>query len=148
MTVKVFTATQEDHEGILRVAKMSKYTKGVSNPMFLSPKSYERGWVGVVRKAGAVVGFVVVRHLVRGDYTSLYYIGTDPEYQGKGVGSALVRWVFEHSPHGVIQLICEKSNPDSVSWYRTHGFTLDGDGENKSGDPYWKLSCRQEDFTT
>lgn len=145
--MKVELATPEDQADIVRVANLSKYTKGASSPHYLNEKAFEKGWVAIVRtKKGWVAGFVIVRHLVREDYTSLYYVGTDPEYRERGVGASLVRWALETSPHGLVRLICEKSNTDTVSWYRTHGFALAGEGKNKGGDPYWILTCTPEEF--
>lgn len=141
---KVHTATLDDKDGIIRVAKMNKYTKGVSNPMFMNDASFDKGWVGVVRtKSGTVCGFTVVRHLVRYPYTSLYYVGVAPGHQGHGVGLSLVRWVMKHSPHGCIRLICEQENTDSVDWYKRHGFRVIEEGANKANEPYWRFEVNE-----
>jgi ribosomal protein S18 acetylase RimI-like enzyme len=145
---RVQAATMDDHADIIAVARMSKYTSGAANPHYLSEAAYGKGWVGIVRtKSGRLVGFTVVRHLIRDTYTSLYYIGTDPTYQGKGVGSSLVKWVLARSPHGRIRLICEHTNEQATEWYLRHGFTHTEDGANKAGVPYRVLEVRTGEFT-
>src|SRR5882724_6203196 len=110
--MKVRAATKKQHEAICVVAKQNKYTSGAANPHYLSDSAYEKGWVGVVRVKNRprIAGFVVVRHLIRDTYTSLYYVGVDQAYQHLGVGSALVEWALDTSPHGRVRLICEHTN--------------------------------------
>lgn len=136
----VRVALPRDHDGICEVAKKNKYTKGATSPHYLSESAYTKGWVGIVKtKRGRIVGFTCVRHLSRDTYTSLYYIGVDPEFQGKGIGHALVNWVMITSPHDRIRLICEKANEDSVAWYHRRGFEVVEDGANKAGEEYWRF---------
>jgi ribosomal protein S18 acetylase RimI-like enzyme len=136
--IHVRTATLADRPEIIRISKQSKYTKGVSNPMFMDDKSFEKGEVGVAftPKLG-IVGFTAVHHLVRRPYTSLYYIGVDERFRSRRIGEHIVDWVLVQSPHSRIRLICEVSNPRAHAFYERLGFTRVGRGANKSGEPYY-----------
>lgn len=135
--MKVRAATLADRDEIIRISKQSKFTKGVSNPMFMDTKSFEKGEVGVaVSATRGIVGFTAVHHLVRKPYTSLYYIGVDDRFRSRAVGERIVQWVIDSSPHGRIRLICELENPRAHAFYDRLGFSRVGQGANKAGQPY------------
>lgn len=141
--MNVRCATIDDWPAIERVAKLSKYTREATGPHYLSQAALDKGWVGVIGEP--VHGFVIVRHLVRKPYTSLYYVGVDPAHQGEGSGKALVQWALDTSPHGCVRLVCDKENHAALSWYYRHGFMRDGDGADKSGrHPFWRLVTWRE----
>lgn len=141
MKLRVRRAELEDHDKILAIGKMSPYTKGVSNPMFLDPASYDKGWVAVAEvvknNRAVIVGFVVVRNLVRKPYTSLYYVGVHEEARSRGIGERLVEWAYEQSPHQRVRLICEKENERAHEFYERVGYRCVGEGANKAGEPYY-----------
>ena len=70
-----------------------------------------------------VVGFAllankrVFRHL---DVTDLAYLVVHPDFQGKGIGSALLQKVKEMSPAVILEVSYD--NSDAERLYRRHGF--------------------------
>lgn len=145
--MKVRKATLEDKPEIIRISKMSKFTKGVSNPFVVSTDIYDRGEMGVAESSRhGIVGFVAVRHLVRKPWTSLHYVGVDERMRSKGVGESLVKWALKTSPHGRIRLISEKANPRSHAFYLRLGFEQTGEGANRSGEPYYVFEVTSDRF--
>ena len=51
-------------------------------------------------------------------------IGVDPNVQGRGYGSALLRPALEACDHDGIPAYLESSNPRNISLYQRHGFEL------------------------
>lgn len=139
---RIRQAELDEHDRIVKIGATSPYTKGVSNPMFLDEKSYEKGWVAVAEaripesSKSTLLGFVVVRNLVRKPYTSLYYVGVHPAARSKGIGEKLVQWAYEQSPHDRVRLIVEQENERAHSFYENMGFRYIGEGSNKAGEPY------------
>lgn len=139
--MKIRKAKLSDKPGIIEVAKQSKYTKGVSNPMFMPDTAFPKGEVAVAIHKDKVIGFTAIHNLVRKPYTSLYYVGVDEKYRSKKVGEQLVKWVMDQSPHSYIRLICEVENERAHKFYERLGFSFTGEGSNKAGEPYYIYEC-------
>lgn len=136
--MKIRKAKWEEHKRVCEVARLSKFTKGfASGGLRFVDSYYQRGEVLVAEAHGRLLGFACVRHCVRRPYTSVYYIGATEN--GRGVGRALLRQVLKESPHTCIQLISEKENKQGLGFYRHIGFTIQGEGANRAGVPYWRL---------
>ncbi len=54
-------------------------------------------------------------------------IGVDPNSQGNGIGSALVKHALEICDHDHSPAYLESSNPKNVSLYERHGFEIIGE---------------------
>jgi ribosomal protein S18 acetylase RimI-like enzyme len=54
----------------------------------------------------------------------LWFIGVDPEYQNKGIGSALLQDVITESIALQRPLYLETSTPKNIPWYKKLGFTV------------------------
>lgn len=144
MRGRIRRATREDWPAITAIAKHSPYTKGVTNPRVVAPDTIERGEMAVCEAGGKVVGFVAVRHLVRKPYTSLHYVGVDPEWRSRGVGERLVRWAWRKSPHKAVRLLCEIENKPAHKFYRRLGFKQVDRGANAAGTPYYVYMIESE----
>ena len=53
-------------------------------------------------------------------------IGVDPTSQGRGYGSALLRYALEHVDRAGAPAYLESSNPRNVALYERHGFEVLG----------------------
>ena len=53
-------------------------------------------------------------------------IGADPAYQGKGHGSALMKYALEQCDRDHLPAHLESSNPRNISLYQRHGFEAVG----------------------
>ena len=66
---------------------------------------------------GKVVGFAALNP---GD-DFLHHLYVNPEYHGRGIGSALLRWAIDRRPDG-LQLWCFQANAKARHFYERHGF--------------------------
>jgi ribosomal protein S18 acetylase RimI-like enzyme len=75
-----------------------------------------------------------------------YYLGTlgtDPVFQGKGVGSALLQPVLERCDTEGIPAYLESSNRKNVPFYRRHGFEVTSELVVPDGGPTLWLMWRE-----
>lgn len=129
----VSAALQSDHAAIYSlVAKHNKCIRDFSNTqMFSSQSAYEKGWIRVgleVERPNYLLGFTCVRHKVRLPVTELYFIGTRPGEEGRGVAQGLLLDLMQASPHRRIELNVVKENERAVTLYDKFGFVIVGEG--------------------
>jgi GNAT superfamily N-acetyltransferase len=62
-------------------------------------------------------------------------IGVDPAYQGRGCGSALLRYALERCDREGMPAYLESSNPRNVPLYLRHGFEIVGNIQAGSSPP-------------
>jgi GNAT superfamily N-acetyltransferase len=62
-------------------------------------------------------------------------LGTEPDRQGHGVGSALMQPVFEQCDHEGIPAYLESSKERNVPFYRRHGFEVTHEVDLPGGGP-------------
>ena len=71
-----------------------------------------------------------------------YYLGvlgTDPDHQGKGVGSALMQPILERCDTEGLGAYLESSKESNVPFYRRHGFEVTGQVHMPDGPPLWPM---------
>ena len=81
------------------------------------------------RRVGAalqVVQLVEARH-PRAPHYYLGGLGTDPDWQGKGLGSAVLGPVLERCDREGMPAYLESSKESNISFYRRHGFQVTGE---------------------
>ena len=88
------------------------------------------GAAGTVRVLKLLGG--VERVHLREPHYYLFAIGADPEYQGRGVGAALLAPMLARCDAEKLPAYLESSNPANLSFYRRHGF--EATGELRFGD--------------
>jgi ribosomal protein S18 acetylase RimI-like enzyme len=139
-------ARPADDPLVVALSKLDRFTRDLTAvyaradlDTFYENRSVLLGYVRNPRSITAV-GFLYGRHLVRRPYSSLYYMGVDPEARSHGVGRAMVSLFLSHSPHGCIQLVCDEPNPAN-EFYARVGFQRIGEGASKKGVPFirWEL---------
>ena len=69
----------------------------------------------------------------------LAVLGTDPEYQGKGLGSAVMSPILERCDAEGIGAYLESSKEANIPFYRRHGFEVTGEMRLPEGPPIWPM---------
>jgi GNAT superfamily N-acetyltransferase len=75
-----------------------------------------------------------------------YYLGTlgtDPAWQGKGIGSALLKPVLDRCDAEGLPAYLESSNARNVPFYRRHGFDVTSELQVPDGGPTLWLMWRE-----
>jgi ribosomal protein S18 acetylase RimI-like enzyme len=67
----------------------------------------------------------------------LSVIGTDPDQQGGGIGSALLAPVLSRCDSEGVAAYLESSKESNVGFYARHGFTVTDKVELPDGPPLW-----------
>lgn len=123
-----------EHKEIMKIAKLSKYTRDFSNHIFSGEKMYEKGWIIVAQNAYKdYLGFYCVRHKVRQPAITLYFIGVNPILKKEGIGTQLLQHMKDSSPHKCIELNCAKDNEPALKFYEKHGFKNVGESLGGKG---------------
>jgi ribosomal protein S18 acetylase RimI-like enzyme len=72
----------------------------------------------------------------------LEFLGTDPEHQGRGIGSALLRPVLDLCDEEGVGAYLESSKESNVLFYARHGFEVTGEMEHRRNGPRQWLMWR------
>ena len=69
----------------------------------------------------------------------LAVLGTDPDEQGRGIGSALMQPVLEMCDRDVVPAYLESSKERNVDFYARHGFRVTDELVLPEGPPVWPM---------
>jgi GNAT superfamily N-acetyltransferase len=69
----------------------------------------------------------------------LAILGTHPDHQGKGVGSALMQPVLEQADREAAGCYLESSKESNIPFYERHGFTVREEIQLPKGPPIWPM---------
>ena len=69
----------------------------------------------------------------------LAVLGTDPEAQGRGIGSALMQPVLEMCDRDEVPAYLESSKERNIDFYARHGFRVTGEVRLPQGPPVWPM---------
>ena len=69
----------------------------------------------------------------------LAILGTEPDIQGRGVGSALLEPVLESCDRDEIGAFLESSKERNIAFYARHGFRVTGELRLPQGPPVWTM---------
>jgi ribosomal protein S18 acetylase RimI-like enzyme len=72
----------------------------------------------------------------------LEFLGTDPAYQGRGIGSALLQPVLDRCDDEGVGAYLESSKESNVPFYARHGFTVTRELEHQRNGPHQWLMWR------
>ncbi len=83
-----------------------------------------------------------IEHRIPGDVWYLDMIGVDPTHQGRGVGSALIRFGLERASVSGADAFLETSVAGNVPLYERFGFHVVEEGEPADGLHIWFMRTR------
>jgi len=86
----------------------------------------------------------IERHHPLAPHYYLSVLGTDPDQQGEGVGSALLAPVLERCDTGGVPAFLESSKESNVGFYAQHGFVVADRIELPDGPPLWLMWRRPQ----
>jgi ribosomal protein S18 acetylase RimI-like enzyme len=90
-------------------------------------------------RAATAFGFLEAMH-PRERHYFLPFIGVDPERQGRGIGSALMRPVLDRCDREGVPAFLEATTPRSRTFYRRNGFeVVDELRYGNGGPPTWRM---------
>ena len=78
-------------------------------------------------------------HHPREPHWYLQMLGTDPQWQSKGVGSALLARVLERCDRTGERVYLEASKEDNIAFYSRHGFRVDEEMNVPRGPTIWAM---------
>lgn len=134
--MNIISANKPEHHKLLsKLGRTNKYTEYYDGHFFSHDKAYENGWIRIAIIEGQIVGLSCVRHKVRTPETMVYYIVVHPDFQGRGIGTALLADLEARSPHARIVLKTMKSNTQAFDFYKKHGYKVESENEYK-GEGY------------
>lgn len=70
-----------------------------------------------------VIGYTAVEKLSDSKY-EIIGIAVLPDYQGKGIGSQAMQYIFEEYPNATFRLVTDPRNISAVNFYYKHGFLI------------------------
>jgi len=70
----------------------------------------------------ARLGAYMRKHHVRGPHWYLWFLGVNPEHQGQGLGSQLLRSLNQRAAKDGVPCYLETDKPSSVRLYERHGY--------------------------
>jgi ribosomal protein S18 acetylase RimI-like enzyme len=93
------------------------------------------------RKTPDVVRLLAAYERARPRQTHWYLgtLGTDPDRQGRGVGSALLRVVLDRLDHEGLPAYLESSKERNLAFYARHGFQVTGEITTRRGPTLWLM---------
>jgi GNAT superfamily N-acetyltransferase len=81
------------------------------------------------------IGAIEKAHTQDPPHWYLSVLGTDPDHQGKGIGSALIRAVTDECDRDGIPAYLESSKEANLAFYSRHGFVADEPMRLPKGGP-------------
>lgn len=107
--------------------------------MFAAPLAVD--WA-VLRRLSVVENYTARLHRLHAprEHWYLSQIGVEPNRQGQGIGSALLRPMLARMDAQSVPCYLETEKAANVSFYRKHGFTVVADGDAVAGGPHvWAM---------
>ncbi len=133
--------TTEGTHGVALWAPPNRWKFTLATIAGLTPASL--GLFGTrLPKALSALGGVEKHHPTE-PHWYLAMLGTDPDQQGKGVGSALLRPVLDRCDRDGLPAYLESSKETNVPFYERHGFTVTDTYDLPGGGPRLWLMWRE-----
>jgi ribosomal protein S18 acetylase RimI-like enzyme len=89
-----------------------------------------------------VMGRAISKAHLREPHWYLGVLGTDPDAQGQGIGSALIEPVLQRCDAEGLPAYLESSKERNLSFYRRHGFEVDSEIQVPDGPMLWPMTRR------
>lgn len=82
---------------------------------------------------------VIEKHHPREPHWYLLMLGTEPRWQGQGIGSALMEPVLERCDEEGMPAYLESSKEQNIPFYSRHGFEVRAEIRLPGGPPMWPM---------
>lgn len=80
------------------------------------------------------------RHYPKSKFRYLQIAGCDPQYQGKGLGSAVVREGLDRAASARVPVYLETATEANIGYYERFGFAMVGEFDIPEGGPrFWQM---------
>ncbi len=99
-------------------------------------------------RAAIAFNALVEKHHPKEPHYYLGTLGTDPAFQRKGVGTALLQPVLDRCDAEAIPAYLETSKDVNVPYYRRHGFEVTNQVTLPDGPPVWFMWREPQSSTT
>jgi ribosomal protein S18 acetylase RimI-like enzyme len=131
--------TDSDRKAGALWAPPGKWKMSVGVQLRLTPAMFRI--VGVRRMPLILKGLAMMdkHHPDDQPHWYLAVLGTDPEYQGKGLGSAVMKPVLDRCDADGVGAYLESSKEANIPFYRRHGFEVTGEVHLPEGPPLWPM---------
>ena len=96
---------------------------------------------GSIGRAGTLNATILPAHLSE-PHWYLALLGTEPKYQGRGLGSALLAPTLERCDRERQLAYLESSKASNVPFYQRHGFEVQGELRIPDGPSVWPMLRR------
>lgn len=116
--------TTDDRAGAALWAPPATWRGSVSDALRVAGPMLRLTGVGGARRGVGVLRASERAHPRGDDHWYLAILGTHPDHQGRGVGSALLRPVLERCDLDGSGAYLESSKPENVPFYERHGFRV------------------------
>ncbi|WP_341537765.1 GNAT family N-acetyltransferase [Hymenobacter edaphi] len=108
-------------------------------PAYVELPEDAAGWHFGAFEDGKLVS--VVSLFVDGEVARFRKFATEPAWQGRGIGSALLRYLMQAAAErGARRLWCD-ARQSTAGFYRKFGFGVDGEAFYKGPVSYVRMSC-------
>jgi len=131
--------TADGTAGAAMWAPPSKPRPGLGDLLHLVPVLPDLAGLG--RQAGAAMRLLQAVDRARPRQTHWYLatIGTDPDHQGRGIGSALLRNVLDRVDLEGLPSYLESSKERNIAFYSRFGFEVTGEIRTPGGPTLWLM---------
>lgn len=131
--------TNEDRTGAALWAPPGKWRVPSSLQVRMAPRMVRV--FGVPRLPLLLKGLSLIekKHPDYEPHYTLGVLGTDPDHQGEGIGSALIQPVLDTCDTDEIGAYLESSKPTNVPYYRRFGFEVTEEFSLPKGPPVWGM---------
>jgi GNAT superfamily N-acetyltransferase len=110
---------------------LSQYLRGT--PKFI--RAFGSGTFNAVR----TLSIVEKRHPAGPPHYYLAILGTDPDHQGKGIGSSLLKPVLDACDRDGVGAYLESSKESNIAFYARHRFEVTGEIRLPNGPLVWPM---------
>ena len=98
-------------------------------------------WYGGTRLPTLLKGIgLMERHKPEAPHWYLFAIGTDPQSQGSGVGTALIRPILDLCDRDGLAAHLDTNTERNVSFYESRGFRVSGEFDLPDGPHNWAMT--------
>ena len=88
------------------------------------------------------LGKAIEKHHLKDPHWYLAILGTEPEAQGRGLGTALLQPILERCDEQRAIAYLESSKPSNIPFYQRQGFEVSGEISVPDGPTVWPMLRR------